>query len=301
MSDNRALNVFEEARPRLLGLAYRILGSMAEAEDIVQDVYLKWAAIEWEDIKEPDAWLTTVCTRRCLDILKSADKARVDYVGPWLPEPVHTHTGDTPEDRVELASSLTTAFLLLLDRLSPKERAAYLLYEIFDYDYQQVAFALDLEQAACRKLVSRARQHVAESRSRFDTPKDRQKRLLSAFQDAVSTGSVDELSKLLSDDVIFYSDGGGKAVAARRPVGGIEKVLIFLQKVVLPGWAHGEIEISEVNGVEGIVVRHQGGIVSVATFDYDKKGVVQNIYVVRNPDKLAIFEKGSVGNQMRLI
>src|SRR5690606_23833462 len=144
---------FEEARPGLRALAYRILGSYAEAEDAVQDTFVKWQAADSERIETPRAWLTTVCTRRCLDLLKAADRARVDYVGPWLPEPVATAAGEAP---AELAESVATAFLLLLGRLTPKERAAYLLREIFDHDYAEVAAILRLQEAACRKLVSRA-------------------------------------------------------------------------------------------------------------------------------------------------
>src|SRR5262249_37637046 len=154
---------FEEARPALVALAYRILGSRADADDVVQDCFLKWVEADRAAIERPKAWLTTVCTRRCLDIVRSTDRKRVDYVGPWLPEPIHTAT---PAPDVELASTLTTAFLLALERLSPKERAAYLLHDIFDQSYGDIAATLDLDQDACRQLVSRGRAHVEQGKPR---------------------------------------------------------------------------------------------------------------------------------------
>src|SRR3546814_163350 len=164
MTTTGAAGFFESRRRQLTGLAYRILGTLAEAEDAVQDTFLKWREADQDAIDNPAAWLTTACTRRCLDLLRSARRRRVDYVGAWLPEPVHTVADDTPESAAELASSLSTAFLLLLERLSPKERAAYLLHEIFDRPYPEVAAALGLHEAACRKLVSRAKAARSEGR-----------------------------------------------------------------------------------------------------------------------------------------
>lgn len=156
-SAENAAAVFEQRRPFLLGLAYRILGSRTEAEDVVQELFIKWLEADRASIATPAAWLTTACTRHCIDLLRSAHTSRVDYVGTWLPEPIHTTHQHSPEHMHELASSLSTAFLLLLERLTPKERAAYLLYEIFDMDYAQVAEAIGVQEAACRKLVSRAK------------------------------------------------------------------------------------------------------------------------------------------------
>lgn len=180
--------LFESRRRQLTGLAYRLLGSLAEAEDAVQDTFLKWREADQGTIDNPAAWLTTACTRRCLDLLKSARRKRVDYVGAWLPEPVHTVADGTPESSAELASSLSTAFLLLLERLSPKERAAYLLREIFDRPYPDVAAALGLQEAACRKLVSRARATIGRPAARYTAAPERQETLLAEFRQAGTPG-----------------------------------------------------------------------------------------------------------------
>src|SRR5437773_1761997 len=201
------LKVFEDARPRLLGLAYRILGSRADAEDAVQDCFFKWRDADRAQIQTPLAWLSSVCTRRCLDLLRVGDRARVNYVGPWLPEPIHPATPPALDDK--LATSLTTAFLLLLERLTPKERAAYLLHEIFDQPYAEIAAMLEMDEAACRKLVSRARQNIDHDRVRHVTPKETQDDLLHAFQWAVMSGSTNQLAALLSSDIRLTTDTGG--------------------------------------------------------------------------------------------
>jgi RNA polymerase sigma factor (sigma-70 family) len=174
------LQLFEGARPRLLGLAYRILGSRADAEDAVQDCFLKWRDADRSQIKTPAAWLSSVCTRRCLDIQRAADRARVDYVGPWLPEPIQPATPPAVDGK--LAASLTTAFLLLLERLTPKERAAYLLHDIFDQSYAEIAAMLEMDEAACRKLVSRARQNIGRDKVRHITPRETQDSLLRSVE-----------------------------------------------------------------------------------------------------------------------
>ena len=170
MTSGTDRNSFETLRPRLLGLAYRMLGSMADAEDAVQDTYLKWRSADRRDIANPEAFLTTVCTRHCLDSLKAAHRKRVDYVGPWIPEPLQIDAGTDPEADLARAESLTTAFLLMLERLSPKERAAFLLREVFGHSYGEVALALDVSEPACRQLVSRALKHVRNPEPRFVPP-----------------------------------------------------------------------------------------------------------------------------------
>src|SRR5690606_369897 len=209
-------------------------------------------------IDNPGAWRTTVCTRHCLDILRSADRARVEYVGPWLPEPVQTANDDafghaSPEQAATLASSLTTAFLLALQRLTPKERAAYLLHEIFDVSYPQVARTLDLQEPACRQLVSRARGHIEQAKVRHATPPERQRQLLAAFGTAIATGSVDALAGLLSDDVRLSADGGGRVPAARRVMHGPEEVLRFIQAGLHAWWADSRLEEATINGRRGLI------------------------------------------------
>ena len=290
-----ALATFEQARPGLLGLAYRILGSRADAEDAVQDTFLKWQANDRGGIDNPGAWLTTVCTRHCLDVLRSADRARVEYVGPWLPEPVQTANDDatdanSPEQASALASSLTTAFLLALQRLTPKERAAYLLHEIFDVPYPEVARTLDLQEPACRQLVSRARGHIEQSKVRHATPPARQRQLLAAFGTAIATGSVDALAGLLSDDVRLSADGGGKVTAARRVMHGPEEVLRFIQAGLHEWWAGSKLEEATINGRLGLI-QHEGDVVAAAvTFAWDEDGRLTDVFIMRNPDKLARIE-----------
>ncbi|MPZ12364.1 MAG: sigma-70 family RNA polymerase sigma factor [Kiloniellaceae bacterium] len=293
MLDDRDLALFEAARPALRGLAYRILGSLAEAEDAVQDTFLKWQAAGRSDIAVPEAWLTTVCTRRCLDLVKSAHRSRVDYVGPWLPEPVHTATDDAP---AELAASVTTAFLLLLDRLTPKERAAYLLREIFDHDYAEAARILGLQEAACRKLVSRAQAAVRRAKSRQVVPADQQERLLDAFQLAVNSGATEPLSALLADDIALRADGGGKAAAADRVLRGRDEVLSFLTKVLGSAWPLWRQVRQEINGVLGMVL-FEGEVVRASiTFGFDESGALSDIYIMRNPEKFG----GLTGDIRRL-
>jgi RNA polymerase sigma-70 factor (ECF subfamily) len=292
-----ALAAFEQARPGLLGLAYRILGSRMDAEDAVQDTFLKWQANDRGDIDNPGAWLTTVCTRHCLDLLRSADRARVEYVGPWLPEPVQTADDDaigaaspghaSPEHAAALASSLTTAFLLALQRLTPKERAAYLLREIFDMPYPEVARTLDLQEPACRQLVTRARAHIEQSRVRHVTPPQRQRRLLAAFGTAIATGSVETLASLLSDDVRLSADGGGRVTAARRVMHGPEEVLRFIQAGLHVWWASGRLEEATINGNRGFLFRDGGHIDATVSFAFDETGLLTDVFIMRNPDKLA--------------
>ncbi|MDX1549417.1 MAG: RNA polymerase sigma factor SigJ [Lysobacter spongiicola] len=287
------LHEFQKARPALLGLAYRILGSRADAEDAVQETFLKWQAGDRNDIAIPAAWLATTCTRHCLDMLRAADRARVEYVGTWLPEPVLTDdpvdgaaVHGAPEQAAALASSLTTAFLLALQRLTPKERAAYLLREIFDMPYPQVAATLDLQEPACRQLVSRARNHIEQSRVRHSTPPEHQRRLLSAFASAITTGSVEALADLLADDVRLSADGGGKVIAARRVMRGREEVLRFVQAGLHVWWPTDGLQAAVVNGNRGFLVRGRDGVEAVVSFAYDEAGRLVDIFIMRNPDKL---------------
>lgn len=282
MIDERDIAVFERARPALRGLAYRILGSYAEAEDAVQDTFVKWQASERAKIETPQAWLTTVCTRRCLDMLKAADRSRVDYVGTWLPEPVHTVTEEHP---VELASSVTTAFLLLLDRLTPKERAAYLLYRIFDHSYAELAAILGLQEAACRKLVSRAEASIHAGKARQALSRERQDALLDAFQLAVNSGETAPLSALLADDIALHADGGGKASAASRVLQGHVEVMGFVTKVLGSAWPRWRQVRTEINGVLGMVIYEGETIRASITFGFDAAGALSDIYIMRNPDK----------------
>lgn len=296
MNDRQHMQIFEEARPRLLGLAYRILGSRADAEDAVQDTFLKWQEVDRLSIETPAAWLTTACTRRCLDLLKAAHRKRVDYVGAWLPEPIHTASDDNAEEKLALTSSLTTAFLLMLERLTPKERAAYLLHEIFGQPYEEVAETLDMQETAARKLVSRAKTNIGLEKARHQTPRERQDELLSAFHSAIHGGNVTGLSALLSADVKLTADGGGKVATVLGVLAGKETVLAFIVDRLTEYWSHYVWEMGDINGGRGIVLRDEAKneIAATVAFGYDGDGNVNDIFIMRNPEKLTRFGEAAL-------
>jgi len=289
--DRSDRSTFDSLRPRLIGLAYRMLGSMADAEDAVQDTFLKWQGTDRTAIANPEAFLTTICTNCCLDALKAAHRKRVDYVGPWIPEPLQIDTGSDPEADLERAQSLTTAFLLLMERLSPKERAAYLLREVFGKPYGEVAAALGVSEKACRQLVSRAGKHVQAPASRFVPAPDHQQRMLDAFLTAVESGSTEQLSGLLSETVQFQSDGGGKTTALGRILEGRGDVAKYVARIMSRLWDGGPIRICNINGVRGLVLLQDGRIESALTLGYDGDGRIDRIFIIRNPDKLARLER----------
>ncbi len=284
--------IFQAARPRLLGLAYRMLGSMADAEDAVQDTFVKWQGADKAQIANADAYLTAVCTNRCLDLLKSAHLKRVDYVGPWIPEPLQIGTETNPESDLERAQSLTTAFLLLLERLSPRERAAYLLREVFGKSYGEVAATLEISEQACRQLVSRAARHIRNPVSRFVPPPDHQQKMLSAFMAAVESGSAEELGGLLAASVQFLADGGGKATAIGRVLEGPEMVGKYVARILGRLWAEtrrepgNRLQVMNINGLRGFALFQGVHAVTVLTLGYSDDGRIDRVYIVRNPEKL---------------
>lgn len=286
--------IFADARPRLLGLAYRILGSRADAEDAVQDTYVRWQKTDRAAIENPASWLTTICTRRCLDLLRSAHRSRVDYVGAWLPEPIHTPVANEAEGRLDLATSLTTAFLVMLERLTPKERAAYLLHEIFEVPYAEIAETLGIQEATGRKLVSRARINIEQAKVRHATPIERQEELLAAFRAAIAGGTPAHLAALLSDDIRLSADGGGKVATVAGILRGKAEVVTFVAQRLHDYWAGFEWASADINGVRGIVLCKDGVTVATVTFAYDEEGRATDIFIMRNPDKLAGL--GTVAN-----
>jgi RNA polymerase sigma-70 factor (ECF subfamily) len=294
MRDRNDTEVFEESRPVLLGLAYRILGSRADAEDAVQDTFIKWQTADKAEIENPAAWLTTACTRRCIDLLRAAHRTRVDYVGPWLPEPVPTAAEDSSAEKLALTTSLATAFLLLLERLTPRERAAYLLHEIFDIDYPEVARTLEMQESACRKLVSRARANVERAKVRHVTPSDRQSELLEAFESAIVTGATDRFASLLADDIELAADGGGKVPATLEVLRGKVRVLDFVAGILHGNWNDVDWVVTDLNGSKGVVVRKDGAAIASVTFAYDKDSRVTGIYIMRNPDKLTALDTAPI-------
>lgn len=297
MMDGQAISgqdgaLFERARPRLLGLAYRILGSRVDAEDAVQDCFLKWSAAEREAIGNVEGWLTTICTRRCLDLLRAAHRSRVDYVGSWLPEPIHMAV-DPEQGVVELASSLGAAFLLMLERLTPKERAANLLHEIFERPYEEIAATLEMGEPACRKLVSRAKANVEQGKVRHHTPVETQQRLLDAFRLAVTSDRPDQLSALLASDIRVTTDGGGKVRALLETIEGHRHALAFVHHASR-WWAAYEWVESDINGGRGAILLDQGRPVATLSFGYDAEGRIADIFITRNPDKLGRLEAARI-------
>ena len=293
---DRATEAFEAARARLRSLAYRMLGSVADAEDAVQDTYVKWRAADHAGIDNPEAWLVAVCTRRCLDLLRRAQRARTDYVGLWLPEPLLGEAPPIQDDGLELAESLTTAFLLLLERLTPVERAAYLLREVFDYDYREVAAMLNKSEPASRQIVARAKKRVGQRAARATVPAARQELLLETFLAALESGRADQLERVLARDVELWGDGGGKV-----PAGGLqviksaERVAAFLAQVWQLHWRDYQLERAPVNGTPGLFLRHDGTVVGALSLASDEAGRCAGIYVVRNPDKLKHIDKDGRG------
>ena len=280
------VETFEHARPRLLGVAYRILGSRAEAEDAVQDTFLRWLKTDIATVGSSGAWLTTACTRRAIDMLRAAYRSRVDYVGNWLPEPVHTLIDSEAEAQMELSSSLSTAFLLMLERLTPKERAAYLLYEIFEMPYADVAASLDMSEPACRRLVSRAKARIGDDQVRYRPTRERQEELLAAFEVAIRAGRPGNLAAMLASDVRLTADGGGKVAAVTDVLEG-EAVLAFLTERLSEWWAAYEWSFAELNGTRGLVLKQGDEVVATVSFAFDLSDRVSEIFIVRNPDKLA--------------
>ena len=290
---------FEPHRRRLLGLAYRMLGSMAEAEDAVQEAYLRWHDADRASVAEPRAFLMTTTTRICLDVLKSARVRREEYVGPWLPDPVTDTAALAPDAQTELAEDLSVALLLALDRLSPLERAAFLLHDVFDYSFAQVGEALGRNEAACRQLAARARTHVREARpagaiavrgaSSAIDPKHAE--LVSAFITASRSGDIAALTRMLASDARVVSDGGGKVPAALNVIEGADRVAAFLAGVVRKGWTDEmTVRFDTINGLPGLIMSGPRGLIQTTAFEIEDE-VVTAIYVVRNPDKLRHLTK----------
>jgi RNA polymerase sigma-70 factor, ECF subfamily len=271
-------------RGRLLGLAYRMLGSRSDAEDVVQDAYLRFAGAQ--DVRNAEAFLVTVVTRLCLDRLKSARAQREVYVGPWLPEPVFDAEGLSAEAATELADDLSFALLLALDRLSPLERAAFLLHDVFDTPFSEVAAMLDRTEASCRQLASRARRAVRDERPAPTATPDSHARLLQAFSDAVASGNVRQLAELLREDAVALTDGGGRKFAARNPIIGADKVARFF--IGLAGKIAGQnvrIEPAVINGAVGALLYLDGELDLTLSMAISGEKIAA-IYIVRNPDKL---------------
>lgn len=289
------VDLFQAHRRRLFAVAYRMLGSASDAEDVVQDAWLRYSAAPPSELRSPQAYLTTIVTRLCLDRLKSARAAREEYVGPWLPEPVLTDDRSEPEQSVALAESVTLAFMVLLETLSPEERAVFLLREVFDHEYSDIAAMLDTTPANCRQLFHRAKTHLADRRPRFHESVEAKRPLVGRFVSALRDGDGDALASVLADDVGFWSDGGGKVLAARRPIFGRDNVVQVLVGIRRTAPSLGvaledvTMEVVEVNREPAFVLRVAGQIDSVYTLSIEDDSI-NGIRIVRNPDKLRFID-----------
>ncbi len=279
-SNADAAAVFDPLRPSLIRVAYRMLGSVADAEDVVQDAFLRWLGADRDAVREPSAFLRRIVTRLCLDRLKSARRERETYVGSWLPEPVVESGEDALDD-------VTLPLLMALERLSPLERAAFLLHDVFDLDFEEVAATIGREPAACRQLASRARAHVRADRPRYPVPKEQGFEIAEAFFAASRDGDLARLRTLLAADVIVYADGGGKVSAHMAPVAGQDQVMrLFATFAAAFAETRSRlVRYGFINGLPGFVTVERGDILQTTALEI-ADGRVVAVYVVRNPDKL---------------
>ncbi|MEV0659808.1 RNA polymerase sigma-70 factor [Actinomadura luteofluorescens] len=279
---DHATAVFAEVRPRLFGIAYRMLGSATEAEDLVQDVWLRWQTYDRAAVADPAAFLATTITRLAINVLRSARVRRESYVGPWLPEPVDT--GADPYLGAERGEALNLAVLMLLERLSPTERAAYVLREAFDYPYPQIAEILQAGEPAVRQLVSRARKHLRSER-RAPVTGAEQRRLLTAFVAAARAGDLAALEEILAADAVSYSDGGGAVRASRFPVVGAVRVAKYVRAFANQFWDGVDVEWATVNGQHAALLQRDGRTFTVLTVDGTDQGIGQVLWMM-NPAKI---------------
>ncbi len=281
------LATFDQYRSLLFSIAYRMLGSVADAEDMLQETYIRWEQSAEDDIRSPRSFLVTIMSRLCINQLQSARAQREEYVGEWLPEPIVTDPGSDPLGIIKVDESLSMAFLVLLERLTPIERAVFLLREVFEYEYSEISAVLGQSEVNCRQILRRARQHVSAMRPRFEVSARKQNDLLERFLQAIGTGEMEGLVALLSHDVVLHSDGGGKALAVPNPIHGAENVargiLGAFRKLVPKTLVR---RLARINGEPGVVSYLDGKPYSVVTLDA-VGAHVQAIYIVTNPQKLA--------------
>lgn len=277
--------VFERHRRRLFSLAYRMLGIVGDAEDAVQDTYLRWHRMDVAQIQTPEAWLVTACTRLCIDRLRAAKIERLNYTGPWLPEPL-IELEVTPADPAETADDLSMALLVVLERLTPAERAAWLLREAFDYDYPQIASVLKKSETACRQLVSRAARHITDERPRFAADAATVRQLTEKFAAATKAGNVGAFAGLLAEDALLWSDGGGKAKAALNVIHGADRIARFFAGLAPKQPETLRRVVVRINGQPGWLL-FDGATPYLALALDVMDGAVRNVFIMRNPDKLA--------------
>ncbi|CAN7530114.1 RNA polymerase sigma factor SigJ [Polaromonas sp. LjRoot131] len=276
---------FDAHRPRLLGIAYRMLGSHADAQDVVQDAWLRWNSARPDDLRSAEAWLVTTVTRLSIDRLRAAKTAREHYTGFWLAEPMLTDTQDSPEQMLEFAGDISLAFLAVLERLTPDERAAFLLREVFDADYADMARTLGKSQAACRQLVSRAKAQVREGKTRFSVSREEHLRLLARFAAAAREGNLATLKSLISEEASLVSDGGGVVPSFGQVLRGAQRLAQLYFATALNHGPAQRLEIADINGVPGLLRFVHGRLESVQSL-YFENGLLAEIHTQRNPAKL---------------
>ena len=286
-----ATDTFSRIRPRLLGAAYRMLGSTAEAEDVVQDVWLRWHAADQAGIDNAEACLIATTTRRAIDRLRSAHAQREHYVGIWLPEPILTDEGPaTPEQVNEVSSDLSIAFLAVLERLSPEARAAFLLHEVFDADYAEIARTLDKSEAACRQIVHRAKHQLLEDRKRYLVTREEHQDLMRRFADALSRGDFSGLKAMMAESAVLMGDGGGVVTSFPDPMVGGERIAQLLFAPTLRPSNHVRIELAPINGALGVLRYLNDELESAQSYVTDGERILR-IYVQRNPEKLRLIRE----------
>ena len=276
---------FERHRSLLFSIAYRMLGSVTDAEDVVQDAYLRWREVPETEVRSPKSYLSAVVTRLSIDRLRSAQAQREEYIGPWLPEPLLSDPAEEGADTTKFDETLSMAFLVLLESLNPVERAVFLLREVFDYDYAEIARIMEKSEDNCRQIAHRARRSVGARRPRFERSLEQEKRLTRHFVEACMSGDMEGLVSLLSEDVTLWSDGGGKVAAAPYPIHGPERVARFLLgvlRMVPPGFY---VRPARINGGLGVVGYADGRPTSVVALDV-ADGRLRGVRIVVNPDKL---------------
>jgi RNA polymerase sigma-70 factor (ECF subfamily) len=284
--DSDTARTFEANRRHLMGIAYRMLGSVSEAEDAVQETYLRWHRADQSEVRNVQAFLTRILTRLCLDHLKSAQRKRETYVGPWLPEPVLDAADYAADTESDYAHDMSVALMLALERLSPLERAAFILHDVFDVGFDEVGTALGRSGAACRQLSSRAREHLRAERPRFTVSPEDGDRFAHAFLKAAQSGDTADLRSLLAADAMMHSDGGGVKTAAIYAIVGGDKIAHFLERVFRKYGAQHAIRIGQINGMPGVITEDCDGAVQSVALEL-RDGLIAAIYIVRNPHKLA--------------
>jgi len=285
-SEEEKVEIFKKHRPRLFGIAYRMLGMRDDAEDLTQEAYIRWHKADADEIETPEAWLVTVVSRLSIDRLRKASVERETYIGPWLPEPILT--GPSPADEIEMASDLSIAFLVMLERLSPIERAVFLLHDIFDRGYDEIAHIIGKSEAAARQMIHRARERVRRDKTRFKADKAERTRLVRQFAAATAAADENALLSLFSEDIMLMSDGGGVVHAAKKLVYGRERLARLFSITSRKAGRHFEFFIVEVNGETAMVTISDGQPFGVDTLEVND-GKITALYRVMNPEKLRTF------------